>query len=100
MRSELPPAKLNIRRRWRYPHDVVRSWPSLLFVMRFDSQYPAAPVGFRTPNGFCHADSHEPCSTCNSQTDWFSLGLLLFFCSDECYWRFLRDSHNRDSENY
>jgi hypothetical protein len=55
--------------------------------MKFDSQYPEATPGFRSPTGFCKADTELHCCLCEQPTSWFHRRELLFFCSNECYWR-------------
>jgi hypothetical protein len=58
-------------------------------TMELDDQYPAAEAGFRTPSGFYKANSRLECFHCGKPSSWFHLGNLLFFCSDDCYRRYV-----------
>ena len=57
--------------------------------MTFDDKYPAAEVRFRTPNAFFKGSVVQECCACERKTQWFHIGALLYFCSEECFGRFL-----------
>jgi hypothetical protein len=56
--------------------------------MNFAIQLPDVPVGFRTTTGFSKSRGDLRCCQCDTMTAWFHDADLLYFCSDECYWRF------------
>lgn len=65
--------------------------------MRFEAQHPQAVAGFRTLHGFRKADTQLGCCYCGSETSWFHAAELLFFCSDECYWRYVAVTKREDA---
>ena len=57
--------------------------------MQFDTQFLQAPYGFRSYSGFVKGDVHHQCCGCGQRTNWFHMGVLLYFCSEQCYGRFV-----------
>jgi hypothetical protein len=63
--------------------------------MNFGTQLVDAPVGFRTVTGFSKGDAELECCHCGKPTAWFHVTELLYFCCDECYWRFVIAARRR-----
>jgi len=66
--------------------------------MHFAIQYPQAPAGFRSSTGFCKSESKLECCQCGERTAWFHLAKLLYFCSDQCYWRYVNGTKHSHRE--
>ena len=67
--------------------------------MLLDNQFPDATPGFRSPNNFFRSESELDCFHCSKRTTWFNLDNLLFFCSEDCYRRYVGGEkyHTRQS---
>jgi len=55
-----------------------------------DAAFPQSEPGFRSPDGFFKGDVKLKCRGCEQKTQWFHMGILLFFCSHGCYDGFMK----------